>query len=190
MKEYTISGRQANLYGLFFLIPVALVYAIPYVLIWRDSGTDFSTGILSCLHQNSELLRWAADAFWVVILAIFIGMLLHELIHGICMSVFAEKGRKSVSFGFNVKALAPYTHCNEPLTPSAYRICLMMPAVLLGDIPVLIGWVSGNILFLFFGILFAWAAAGDFIVLWMSRRIETGLLQDHSDKIGFIHVEE
>ena len=190
MKEYTVSGFFANLCGFFFLIPVLLLYVVPYVLIWRDPGTGVTDGLLSCISQNTELIRRAIDVFWLIIPIIFAGIVLHELIHGIFMSAFAKGGRKSVSFGFNIKAVAPYAHCKEPLTPTAYRICLMMPAALLGDLPVLIAWLSGNILFLFFGILFSWAAAGDFLILWMSRRIETGMLQDHPDKIGFIHISE
>jgi hypothetical protein len=106
------------------------------------------------------------------------------------MAIFAKNGWRSISFGFNTHAFAPYTHCNEPLTPVDYRISLIMPALLLGEIPVLVGWITGNILFLIYGVLFVWVSAGDVAVFLMSRKIKDGMLQDHPDKIGFIHVHE
>jgi hypothetical protein len=116
------------------------------------------------------------------------GMALHELIHGISMAICAHNGWKSVKFGFNPTALAPFAHCKEPLTPKAYRLCLVMPALVQGCLPALVGWYTGNILWLLHGILFTWAAAGDFIILYLSRGIHSGKLQDHPDKIGFILI--
>ena len=127
---------------------------------------------------------------FLVPLILLVGIVLHELIHGIVMAAFSKNGWKSVSFGFNVHAFAPYAHCHEQLTPNNYRLSLVMPGILLGDIPVLISWFTGNILFLFFGILFTLSAAGDVMILWMSRKITSGKLQDHPEKIGFVHVEQ
>jgi len=190
MKEYTLSGRQANLYGLLFGIPVLLLAGIPYMFIWCDVGRGWPDVLFPVIERNNIVVLQAIDTKWWLILLIFAGILLHELIHGVCMVAFAKNGWKSVSFGFNIKAIAPYAHCKEPLHPDAYRLSLVMPGFLLGDIPVLTGWFTGNILFLLFGILFTWAAAGDVMLLWMSRNITGGMLQDHPDKIGFVHVTE
>lgn len=190
MKEYTIPGWQANTLGLMFVVPVLLVYGIPYFFIWREPDAGLRDGWLSIIHHNKMLLNNAVSAGWLTVLLLAAGIVLHELIHGMFMAFFAANGWRSVSFGFNIRAFAPYAHCKEPLKPAAYRISAVMPAVLLGDIPAIIGWISGNILVLFFGVLFAWAAAGDWIVLWLSRRIDSGMIQDHPDKIGFIHIIE
>ncbi len=190
MKEYTIIGWQANLYGLLFVIPVLLLAGIPYLFIWYEPGNSWQESLFSIIHLNKANIQQAIDAKWWLFLLLLAGVVLHELIHGICMAASASNGWKSVSFGFNMKAFAPYAHCKEPLTPDAYRLSLAMPGCLLGDIPVLISWFTGDILFLFFGILFCWAAAGDVIILWMSRKIANGMLQDHPDKVGFVHIEE
>ncbi len=189
MKEYTVSGRQANLFGLSLVIPVLLLAGVPYLFIWREPGTGLWNSLHSIIIQNKTVIQQAIDAGWWLILFLLVGIVLHELIHGTCMAVFAKNGWKSVSFGFNIKAFAPYAHCREPLKPAAYRISLLMPVILLGDIPVLVSWFSGNILLLFFGILFSWAAAGDLIVFWLSCNIDDGMIQDHPQKIGFIHIE-
>jgi len=191
VNEYTLSGRQANFYGLLFGIPVVLLTVVPYILIWCDWGIGFPDSFLSIIFRNTTFVQLVMNApLWLLLApgALFVGIVLHELIHGVCMAAFAKNGWKSVSFGFNIKAFAPYTHCKEPLPPDAYRISLVMPGFLLGDVPTLISWFTGNILFLLFGFLFCWAAAGDVIILWMSRRITDGMLQDHPQKIGFVHV--
>ena len=188
--SYSLSGRQANLYGLLFVIPVLLLTGLPYILIWGNFENNLLNFWYTIIYHNMPILQQAINVKWLVFLLFLAGIVIHELIHGVCMAAFAKKGWKSVSFGFNIKAIAPYVHCKEPLTPFAYRLSMVMPGILLGDIPVLISWFTGNILFLFFGILFTWAAAGDVILLWMSRNITGGMLQDHPDKIGFIHVGE
>ena len=188
MKEYILSGRQVNLYGLIFVVPVLLLAGVPYIIIWYEPGESWHDVFFSIIYRNHAILEQAIDMKWWLLLLLLTGIVLHELIHGVCMAVSSRNGWKSVSFGFNLKAFAPYAHCKEPLTPNAYRLSLIMPGIVLGDIPVLISWFTGNILFLFFGILFYWAASGDVIVLWLSRNITDGMLQDHPDKIGFIHV--
>jgi len=188
--EKTISGRQANLYGFLFVIPIMLIDGIPYILIWCEKGLGWQDGLLSVIIQNQAIIQQAIDAKWWLLLLFLPGVVVHELIHGVVMAAFAPNGWKSVSFGFNLKAFAPYAHCKEPLTPNAYRLSLMMPSFILGDILVLVSWFTGNILFLSFGILFYWAAAGDVILLWLSRNITDGMLQDHPEKIGFVHIQE
>lgn len=188
--SYTLSGRQANFYGLLFVLPILLLTGIPYMMIWYESGGSWQDGFLSIIYRNQTILQQAINLKWWLLLLLLAGIALHELIHGVCMALSARSGWKSVSFGFNAKVLAPYAHCKEPLTPRAYRISLVMPGILLGDIPVLVSWFTGNILFLFFGILFYWAASADIILLWMSRHITGGMIQDHPEKIGFVHVED
>jgi len=193
MKEYTLSGRQANLFSLLLVMPILLVDGIPYIIIWYDWGRGWTDGWLFLIHRNMPIIQQIVDTpLWLlsVPIALLVGVVLHELIHGIVMTVFAKNGLKSISFGFNAKAFAPYTHCKEPLSPNAYRLTLVMPGVLLGDIPVLVSWFTGNILFLFFGILFTLGAVGDIIIFWISRNINNGKLQDHPEKIGFVHIEE
>jgi len=189
LKEYTLSGLQANIYGLFFVLPAFLLASVPYILIWCDLERGWPNGLLPVIDKNLAIIQLMMDAPWLLILLLLAGIVLHELIHGVCMAAFTKNGWKSVSFGFNIKAIAPYAHCKEPLHPGVYRFSLVMPGILLGDIPVLISWFTSNILFLFFGILFYWAASGDVIILWLSRKINDGMLQDHPDKIGFIHVD-
>ena len=183
MRTYTISGRQANLWSLLFVAPVLLFDVIPFIFIWCNFGNNLQDTIPSIFYHNTFVIKYVGFVFLILLS----GIVFHELIHGISMAIFAPNGWKSVSFGFNAKAFAPYAHCKEPLKPAAYRTSLVLPGILLGDIPVIISWVTGNIFFLFFGVLFSLAASGDIIIFWISRKIKDGMLQDHPDEIGFIH---
>ena len=189
-KSYTLSGLKANLYGLLFALPALTLAGLPYMLIWCDFGRGFPDGLLPVISRNTTIILMIIDnptrLLWAP-LAIIAGIVLHELIHGAIMAACAENGWKSISFGFSLKSFAPYTHCSEPLKPNSYRASLIMPGILLGDIPVMISWITGNVLFLIFGIIFYCAAAGDMILLWMSRNITDGMMQDHPEKIGFVH---
>lgn len=192
MKEYTLSGFQVNLYGLLFVLPVLLLAGVPFLLIWCDMKLGWPDCFFPLIQQNKPILQSAIqNPLWLFMapLLIFFGIVMHELIHGLSMVAFTKNRWKSVSFGFNVRALAPFAHCSEPLKPDVYRFTLVMPGILLGDVPVIISWFTGNILFLCFGILFTWAAAGDVTVLWLSRHITGGMLQDHPDKVGFVHID-
>ncbi|MDR0713443.1 MAG: DUF3267 domain-containing protein [Bacteroidales bacterium] len=184
MTEYTLPGWKINCIGALFIFPLLLLYGAPFVFIrylWVDE-TAFSAFVV----QNVLLISNVADRLWLPAAIVLTGMPLHELIHGMCMAIHASDGWKSVKFGFNTRALAPFTHCKEPLTPKAYRWCLVMPAAVQGCLPALVGWYTGNILWLLYGILFTWAAAGDLIILYLSRNIHSGMLQDHPGKAGFI----
>ncbi|MDR1865139.1 MAG: DUF3267 domain-containing protein [Bacteroidales bacterium] len=189
MTEYTMPGWKANLSGFFWIIPLAVLFGVPFVWIWHCEA-GWANAWSSVLEKNRTLITKAVDAKWWVAASLWVGVVLHELIHGAGMAVGAAGGWKSVSFGFNAKALAPYAHCREPMTPAAYRISLIMPALLLGAIPATCGCCTGNIAALLYGLLFIWTAAGDLMICLMSRKIKTGLLQDHPRKIGFIHLDE
>ena len=188
--SYTLSGRQANLYGLLFVVPFLILTFVPYLIIWCDLNDNSLQGLLlQIVRLNMPVIRQVIDLKWLVLLLFLAGVMLHEIIHGICMAAFAKNGWKSVKFGFNIKAFAPYAHCKEPLSPFGYKISLAMPGMILGDIPMIISWCTGNIMFLLFGFFFYIAASGDLVLLWMSRNITDGMLQDHAEKIGFEHIE-
>ena len=194
-KSYTLSGTKANLYGLLVAIPLLSFAALVYMLLWFDFKRGLLDGALPVIHRNMSFIQMMFDIsnalLWtLLILILLVGVVLHELIHGIVMAVYAKNRWKSVSFGLNIRALAPFAHCKEALTPNAYRLCLVMPGIVLGDIPVIISWFTGNFFFLFFGIIFYLASACDLIVLWMSRNITDGMIQDHPEKIGFLHKEK
>lgn len=186
-EEITISAIKANIYSLGFLLPILIVLGIPYMALWENlSLNDFQNGI-------SE---WNSSSFWLLLLKLgkhveaaigllLVGVLAHELIHGLTWAFFCRNGWKSIRFGIIWTALTPYAHCKEPLKVGPYRLGAVMPAILLGLLPSVLGLLMGNISIFAFGLFFTWSAGGDFIMLWLTRHLHPEqLVQDHPDKIG------
>ena len=170
-KTYTLSGCSINLLAFLLLIPILLIFALPYILLY---------GYLA-FHQG-------LDSFISIYFLITfpIGIVLHELLHGAVWACFAETGFKAITFGFNTKAMAPYCHCKKPLQVRHYALGAAAPGLLMGIIPALAAIGMANGWLLIFGIFFTWAASGDIISIWMLRKLKsTTLINDHPDEMGF-----
>ena len=174
-KEYTMSAGKANALSLFLFIPLALLSWIPYFLIWGKSffKPEYAKPFLFGLN--------------ICTVAFLVSIVLHELIHGFCWSLFARNGWKSIHFGVVWKYLLPYCHCREPLTAKQYRIGLLMPTILLGVFPVIYGLITGSFYAIFYGSLMLLAGGGDLLVFLMMRHLDNETcVKDHPSKIGFI----
>ncbi|ELR72753.1 hypothetical protein C900_01132 [Fulvivirga imtechensis AK7] len=169
-KEYTMTGSSMNLVAFLFLIPMLLLLASPYISLY--SYADFREG-------------WKLF-FKHLLLILPVGIIIHELLHGVTWACFAKQGMKSISFGMNWKAIAPYCHCSEPLKVKHYRLGGAMPGVVMGIIPVIIATIFQINWMIVFGVFFTWAASGDIIALWMLRRFNANeMVSDHPEKMGF-----
>ncbi|HCW07588.1 MAG TPA: DUF3267 domain-containing protein, partial [Cytophagales bacterium] len=149
-EELTINLAKAHWVALGVFIFASIVFGIPYFLMWAKSNAISS-------HKN--LLTDSGDYNTPLLLAIgLVGVVVHELLHGITWSLFARRGFKSIRFGVVWKYLSPYCHCNEALTVKQYIIGAIMPGVVLGILPLLLALVTGNMPLLLFGIIFTVAA--------------------------------
>ena len=179
-KEVIMSAGAANLYSLIFLIPLIIILAIPYYYLWPE---QFTIEKLKEYLDARDMLTFIDIAIGAILL--LVGIITHELLHGLGWSFYAKKGWKSISFGVTWKYLTPYCHCNEPLRIRAYRFGSVLPAIVLGFIPSIIAMITGNIGLMVFGFFFSFAAGGDFLILWLIRNEKpSDLAQDHPDNIG------
>ncbi|UPZ38613.1 DUF3267 domain-containing protein [Sphingobacterium sp. PCS056] len=173
----TIDLYRANVVALYLFAIVILAYGIPFYFLW--STQDFISIMKDSFGGN------LISAPLLIFLIMIVGIVLHELIHGITFSVYAKHGFKSIKFGFLVKMLTPYCHCKEPLKVNHYIIGALMPAIILGIIPALISLITGNIFLLLFAIFFTGAAAGDFLIvklIWKEDR--SSMVLDHPSEAG------
>lgn len=170
IEEYTMRPGRAHLYVLLMVVPILVVFLVPFILIW-----------------DYETFRIGAGIFTDKIIILLIsGIIVHELLHGIGWAFFSPKGIKSIKFGVNWKFLAPYCHCREPLKVKHYRIGGALPLIVLGIGPSVVAIITGNGAMLSFGILFIIAAGGDIISLFMLRKLDRNIyVADHPDKMGF-----
>ncbi|RNC65872.1 DUF3267 domain-containing protein [Proteiniphilum sp. X52] len=166
-EKKTINIYTANGVALAITGMAAALFGIPFYFIW---GSAFSLSL-----QQSLLFM----------LLLVVGIIIHELIHGFFFGLFAKNGFKSIRFGVMWQTLTPYCHCKEPLKIKHYFLGALMPALLLGVVPVVISLFNGSGLLLILGVFFTGAAAGDFMVVWILRKEHPETyVQDHPSEAG------
>lgn len=176
-EELTINMSRAHLVALFYFIFFFIVFGVPYFFFWIKKMT--------IENYRSVALDFGTYALLKVLVVLLLGIIAHELIHGITWARFVKKGFKSISFGVAWKYMSPYCHCNEPLTVKHYLIGAIMPGIVLGIVPSLLSLLTGNILLFLFGITFSVAATGDFMMVNLLRKERmNSLVQDHPNKVG------
>jgi hypothetical protein len=180
-EEVTVNAVKANLFVVLLFVPLAIVLALPFYLVWQHL---FTAASLRLYFQ--ENINWLKATLPLLIFGPLIaGIILHELIHGLTWARFATQGFKSIRFGIMWKVMTPYCHCKEPLSLKGYRLGVIMPAVVLGFIPLIYAFVTGNVGIFVFGFFFTIAAGGDFMMLYLLRKEHvSSFVQDHPDKIG------
>ncbi len=173
----TISIEKANKLGLLLLIPVFVVFTALHILLWKNE--------LASYFQTDFTPFTLMKDFGLFFAAMLIGIVLHELIHGISFAMFADKRFRSIRFGVIWKYLTPYCHCTEPLQIKHYKFGAIAPAIVLGLIPAIIGLIIGKYAVTFFGIFFIVAAIGDFMIIHLLRDEKpTDYAQDHPSEAG------
>ena len=173
-KDLIISISKANLFAVFLLIPLFIIgYGLYYIV---NREFDFS--------------RYNLIVLLVLIVVLTV---IHELIHGTCWSTFTPHRFKDIEFGFMKSSLTPYCTCVVPLKKGQYIFGTVMPLILLGIIPMIIGIVIGNPNALFIGIIMADAAAGDIMVIDQILRYKSNakdiVYLDHPTEAGLIVFE-
>ena len=173
--QKTIDLMKANLDAIKYLIFYMIIFTVPYYLIWGNNLSD------SFYKQANPFLKMFFFFF-----AYIIGIVIHELVHGIFFAKYATKGFKSVKFGVLWKMLTPYAHCKEPLQIKHYIIALLAPLVLVGILPAILGIVLGNPGLLLFGIIFSGSAAGDIMIYNLIKKENPeDYVQDHPSEAGY-----
>ena len=171
--ELTISVVKANigaLYGFIMTVPFIVIYVLRY------EGADFGKS------------RISASSGLTVLALLLLLTVVHELIHGVTWSRFT-KSFKDIEFGVIWKYLTPYCTCSEPLGKWQYITGALMPGLLLGIVPCIIGCIATDILFLAAGVLMTIAAGGDILIVKMilgNKASKTALYLDHPTEVGLV----
>lgn len=177
-RKVAIDIVKANVFAVVIMVVAAVVFLVPFFLIWKDR------------KPISELLGGFGD--WSIALVLmFVGIAVHELIHGATWACFAKSGWKSISFGIMWKLLTPYCHCDEPMHIPGYMCGAMMPCITLGIIPAIVALFIGSMPLLVWGIFFIAAAAGDIWMTWLlTKENPKSMVLDHPSEAGFYIIDE
>jgi len=181
-EEVKIGAVWANVFAFIVLAVAVVLFGLPFFMIWlRNVPVN---GVINTAMSPQTMLINVAIGLSIFVL----GCVAHELIHGIFFALFAANRFKSIKFGILPadKLFSPYCHCKEKLRINHYRIGAIMPLVILGIVPAVISIITGNLLLLFFGILFTMAAAGDILMFikLMKEKKDTWIYDSPTD-IGF-----
>lgn len=176
--DITISGHEANLYGLFTPLPFMIVLLAVFILLY---GLDYFM---------DGLIAWT-DAASVLIISLVICLafvVIHELIHGFFFGLAARSHFKAVEFGILWKSMNPYCCCTQAVSKIKYMIALLAPGFILGICIGVFGIVIANVPVLVLGILNLYLAGGDLCIalkiMKFSKRGRKELYLDHPEKPG------
>lgn len=148
------------------------------------------------IYSPYDLAYILLDSKSLLLLGITIIVLtvVHEVLHGFTWSLFTPNGMKDISFGFIVKYLSPYCTCKVPLKRWQYTLGVLMPLIVLGVIPTIIGFFAGIASITIIGALFIIGAGGDLVMVYllMSYKPERKeiLVYDNPTKMGVRFFEK
>jgi hypothetical protein len=172
--------RQLVLINL-LAIPLALIGGVGFVAFALPYG-------LRAAFQNESGFKWVA-----VLLAVVLTLVLHELVHGVCMRAFGAQPR----YGVKLEALALYaTAPGYAFTRNQYLIVILAPLVVLSVLALLGIVVLANTLWvpaLVAGaVTNASGACGDVYMAWLTARYpDTAYVVDEADGMRvFMKSEE
>ena len=177
-RKVTINLLKANIFSLILMGVSTVVLLSLFFMIWKE-------------HKSmDEIFNFSVNGLVIIILVV-IGIVIHELIHGLTWAYYAKSGWKSIKIGMMWKTLTPYCHCNEPLPIQKYKVGVIMPCIILGIIPAIIALAIGNLLLLIWGIFFITVAAGDIWMVWLlGKEKSDNMIIDHPTEAGFYVIEE
>jgi hypothetical protein len=122
-----------------------------------------------------------------LLLACIVLIVLHEAVHGIGWKVAGRLPWSAISFGFQWKTASPYCHASVPMLVNPYRIGAVLPLIITGILPYVVGFVAGNTTLTVAGTFLISAAVGDIYVLWTLRDVPpTAKVQDHEKNAGCV----
>lgn len=171
-RDLSISMARANVVVMFMSIPVAIMQFAIFIMV----------------HGTAKLEpTWNSVILGVVVL---LGVVLHELIHGITWAIFGHKPFSAIKFGFQWKTFTPYAHLKEPVDVSAYRIGAVMPGSILGILTYILSLLLGDGNLFWFSLVHTAASGGDWLILWVIRNVKTGMqVEDHPTNAGCYVIE-
>lgn len=165
--DKTMSMIAANIWANILALPVLAFYLGGYVLLW-----GWPTGVLI----------WSWGEILGALAILIVSIIIHELLHGIG---YRLGGASWQQIKFGVKQLTPYAHCEIPLHLAAYRLAVLLPGLILGILPAVVGVVWGSWLLTLYGAVMSAAALGDALILWLLRDAPAAArVLDHPSKVG------
>lgn len=173
--ELKIDIVAANVFALVVAAPFLLLVLVPYVM----------------LHGNPLAQDYNMVLF---VVAILVGIVVHELIHGLTWSFFTKDGWKSIEFGVIWQYLTPYCTCREPMKKVPMILAAIMPTIVLGFVPAILGILTGQAILILFAVVLIIGGGGDMMIILNIVKYRTEAMEvlylDHPYEVGTFVFEK
>lgn len=141
----------------------ANLWAVPLMVVVLVVGWVAMKGLYpSSSFGTEEPMRMAMGCLWFMLL-LLLGIVVHELVHGITWLLLLHKDFSHLTFG--LMAGGAYCHIDVPMVKRQYVIGASMPLLLVGVVPWVSGIVTGSLLWMLVGGIFIGAATGDLMIV-------------------------
>lgn len=132
---------------------------------------------------GSQIKHFTGFTMLYLCLIFFVGIVVHELIHGLTWMAVTRQSFSHLSFG--LMAGAVYCHIDVPMKKRHYVVGALMPLILVGIIPAVAGLCAGSLLWMMSGVALIAGAAGDIMIVNAIRNEPAdALVYDHPSEAG------
>ena len=173
-------------------IGILLVSFITYVVLYGLLHKEFFlSGLLEIDSLLNEEWNFIVD-FAVFILMYAILAVFHEGIHAVTCLGDEKVSYKDIKFGILMEYVTPYFHCKVPICVTRYKLVLLMPTIILGFLPSVLGLILGNAVLTSYGFIMFVGGVGDFMVYKALKKYKNNdLIMDNPNSVGFVaYVKE
>jgi len=126
--------------------------------------------------------------YYGVILAIGlygVGIVVHEIIHALSFRYYSRISWRNIKFGFHKEYLCPYVHCKVRVENRFMGVVLILPTIITGILPWVLGIINGSYVFIVVGALLISGGVGDFSMFIELRKFpKNAQVYDCENDIG------
>ncbi|MFP7476875.1 DUF3267 domain-containing protein [Terribacillus saccharophilus] len=152
---------------------------------YLTAGLMFAASFIYFAFYGLEF-RITLFGLLLFLVLVVLGIILHELLHGIGFIVFGKAKPRQIKYGISWKDGAAYAHCMIPIKVSAYRVALLLPVILTGLIPLVISFIVGNGVLLTVSVILTAGGIGDWLIFRSLKIYKASqLVKDHPTKVGY-----
>jgi hypothetical protein len=170
-NEKLINGIWANILCLIIFLVFGGVSGLIYYNIW---------GEFVPFQFNFSLIGTIYTIMYIIVFLAF--LLVYELITALVWSKYTK-----VTVNVIMKSLWRFFACEEAIKIKHYIFGLIMPTIILGILPMILGLILKNYMINIFGIIFVAAGSQNFIVVnQLKKEDKHDFVKDIESKVGII----
>lgn len=156
--EVKLTAKSVNIMGIVIFIILFLTGSAAFVYIW-DEFSAYNIGYYLGNYIGVGALKF--------LLLVTVYLIAYTVIQGTVLYWFGGKDWKAFRWVSDWKGVG--LHWSHPIALKYYRVVLLLPGILLGVLPTIHGFCTGNASVFYIGLFGILAASGD-TVFWHKLR--------------------